>query len=153
MAVVKSCFAAAISPASTSGPGASAAARVRALIPQVADAVHHGTLGVLRSVAVTGDARRRGIGTALTRARLDAQWDAGATTVISLAWARGDHRPAAGPLSDAGLRQAGTLELFWLEDSLTRGYTCPECDHPCRCAAAVFTVDRSGQPITGFLHR
>lgn len=136
-------------------PDATAAARVRFLVPEVADAVHNGTLGVLRSVAVTRDARGQGIATALVRARLDALWAAGATTVISVAWVRGDRCPAAGPLTAGGLHQAGLLDRFWFEDSVTRGYRCPDCEGPCGCTAAVFTVDRaaSGQPNVGFGHR
>lgn len=103
-------------------PDPTAAARVRFLVPHVADAVHDGTLGVLRSVAVTHDARRQGVATELTRARLDALWAAGATTVISVAW--------------------------------VRGYRCPDCEGPCACTAAVFTVDRgTGQPNGDSPHR
>lgn len=119
-------------------PGPQAADRVLALFPTVNPGLTG--VGLVRSVAVDPEARRQGVASSLIRRAMGDLWDAGVHRAVAVGWIHGGRCPVEKPLLDAGFVQVDVLEDLWLEDSLERGYACPECGPMgCRCPAAIFT--------------
>lgn len=119
-------------------------ARIRAALNQP----HLSSVGLLRSVTVLDGWRNRGIATRL--AKHTTTWLDGRKPPleISLAWVKPNGScPAAGILESAGFEAATTLDSFWTEDSTSRGYDCPVCGNPCRCAAKLY--HRLPSPVVG----
>ena len=98
----------------------------------------------LRTLVVEPALRKRGLGSALARMALarypDARW-------ISPAWID-RNRIAADPMLRAlGFAPQRRVPDYWLADSLERGYACPCCGNPCRCAAMVYALQKQeGKP-------
>lgn len=97
-----------------------------------------GPVDSIDTVVTASQARGTGVGTLLLDEMLRLLGHFGAGHVATLAWVRGGRAPVAGPLSRLGHRQVGTLHRLWLQDSLERGYDCPDCGRPCACSAKVF---------------
>ena len=98
-------------------------------------------IGLLRTVAVEPDARQRGVASLLVTRAVDGLWEAGADRVICIGWVRDGTCAVQGALTRAGFAPVGHLPHFWLEDSLERGYACPDCPNGhCRCGAVVFAA-------------
>jgi GNAT superfamily N-acetyltransferase len=95
-------------------------------------------LGLLQSVAVKDGCRGRGVGTALSRAIVECLQGDGATAVLAISWESGAKNSSGRMLEAVGFRRLAHIEEFWKEDSLRRGYRCPRCGNPCRCAAVLY---------------
>jgi ribosomal protein S18 acetylase RimI-like enzyme len=95
-------------------------------------------LGLLQSVAVKPGCRGQGIGTGLSRALLDHLKRAGANAVLAVSWESGTRDSSAGMLEAVGFQRVARVAEFWKGDSLRRGYTCPRCGNPCRCAGVLY---------------
>ncbi len=98
----------------------------------------HQTIGFFKSIAVTAKMKGRGIGTALLQRSLDWLEQKRATIVIALAWEAGGVCFAKGILESVGFQPIAHIENFWYQDSVEKGYQCPTCGNPCRCAANVY---------------
>lgn len=96
------------------------------------------TLGLLRTVAVDSDYQKKGAGTRLVEAALEALKKAGATHIVSFAW-RTD-TAHIGPLLEAkGFQEKAVFDDFWHQESLDHDYLCPHCGHPCHCTAILYS--------------
>ena len=92
-------------------------------------------------MAVAPDARQRGVASLLVSRAVDGLWESGADRVICIGWVRDGACAIEGALTRARFAPAGHLPHFWLEDSLERGYACPDCPNGhCRCGALVFAA-------------
>ncbi len=98
---------------------------------------HH--VGILKSIVVKDSARGHGIGTALCQEAVKRLKQAGATCVMAVSWESGAQDNSRGMLEGLGLQFATRVEGFWTEDSIKKGYSCPKCGNPCRCAALLYT--------------
>ncbi|KGJ71938.1 hypothetical protein GY21_18745 [Cryobacterium roopkundense] len=112
--------------------------RVLALIPEL----EFNRTGLLRSVAVSPKARGNSVGTSLVRASVEALWDMGATSILSIGWTDIDGCHIQGPLEAMGFAVQGDLEDFWGADSISKNYQCPTCGQPCSCTARIFLLSR-----------
>lgn len=95
--------------------------------------------GLLSTVAVKDCFQGLGIGTAL--ARTCVQWLAATDVPFALMIARkgasGIH--IAKVLHKTGFTGQFEIPDYWVEDSVQRGYQCPDCgDPPCHCSAGVY---------------
>ncbi len=96
-------------------------------------------VGQLKSIAVKPGFRRHGVGTLLSRKALEELTTKGrCTAVIALVWESGSRESAGSLLEELGLKRKLRIEEFWKEDSIRKGYGCPQCGNPCRCAASFF---------------
>jgi ribosomal protein S18 acetylase RimI-like enzyme len=91
-------------------------------------------VGQLRSMAVGRRFRRRGLGTALTAARIAHLRGAGCTAVVSLSWLSGDPDNSQGVLRAHGLEPVAELPDHWRDVPVP----CPRCGLPCHCTAAAY---------------
>ena len=112
--------------------------RILALIPEL----EFNRTALLRSVAVSPKARGNSVGTGLIKAAVEALWDMGATSIISIGWTDLDGCHIQGPLEAMGFEEQGDLAGFWHDDSVSKNYQCPTCGQPCSCIARVFFKSR-----------
>jgi GNAT superfamily N-acetyltransferase len=113
--------------------------RVARLLPNL----RFNRTGLLRSIAVSSKARGNGVGTNLVRASVEALWQRGATSILSIGWTDADGCHIQGPLESVGFTAHGDLPDFWKRDSVEKDYQCPTCGQPCECVARIFTMDRA----------
>lgn len=105
---------------------------------EAVSALQPGRTGLIKSIAVAPEYRGRGVAKALIQRGLRELAAHGAERCYSLAWESArDGCMLCGALTAAGFERVALLERFWYQDSLTRGYVCPACGHPCVCAAWV----------------
>jgi GNAT superfamily N-acetyltransferase len=96
-------------------------------------------VGKLMHAAVAPFARRRGILRMLIAARTEWLRERGAQTLITEAWVKASGEiPVARAFVAAGFAAEATVRAYWSSESERDGYCCPECGHPCRCAATLF---------------
>lgn len=93
------------------------------------------TVGILQSFVVKHTHRGQGVGTELCQEAIRHLRQSGATCLLALSWESGAGKSSRGLLDRLGLKVVARLEEFWRDDSLARGYHCPRCGNPCRCAA------------------
>lgn len=124
------------------GGGLVLAARARGgVLAGVVTTIHP---DLVKTVVVAPEWRRRGIGTALLAEATHRLATAGADEVRCLAWVRrGGFVPAARLLVRAGFHPIRIIPEAWREDSLRRGYACPDCGHPCVCSAVEYRIEWS----------
>jgi GNAT superfamily N-acetyltransferase len=102
------------------------------------------SIGLLRSIAVEPNYRRRGVATDLTEACIAWCAQQGASTMLTFAWlAHTDAQQASpqltGVLKHTGFTWVETIDNYWTQDSQSKHYQCPACGPTCTCAAAVYT--------------
>jgi GNAT superfamily N-acetyltransferase len=100
-------------------------------------------IGLLRSLAVAPNYRRRGVATDLTEACITWCAEHGASTMMTFAWLpHTDPQQAmpqlTGVLKHAGFTLVETIDNYWTQDSQSKRYQCPVCGPTCTCAAAVY---------------
>ena len=89
----------------------------------------------IRSLAVTPARQRQGIGARLLQAAFNdhpgQNWEA-------TLWKNTDGQvPAQRLFESLGFEAVAEREDYCKEDSITRGYTCAQCGHPCTCSAVL----------------
>lgn len=100
---------------------------------------------LVKTIVTAPEWRGRGIGAALLAEATCRLAAAGAGEARCLAWVRGGGSvPAARLLERAGFRRARVIPKAWREDSLRRGYACPDCGCPCLCSAVEYVAAVSG---------
>lgn len=102
------------------------------------------SIGLLRSIAVAPNDRRRGVATDLTGACITWCAEHGASTMLTFAWLpHTDSQQAvpqlSGVLQHTGFTRVETIDNYWTQDSQSKHYQCPVCGPTCTCAAAVYT--------------
>lgn len=97
-----------------------------------------GPAGILKSVAVHQDSRRKGMAGELVRAIASQLTGMGAGSIVSLGWTDADGCHIQTALESAGFTAAGDITDYWRKDSLAHGYSCPSCGLPCLCTARIF---------------
>lgn len=104
--------------------------------------------GLAETVVVSPDARGHGLGTHLMKdicAHITAL--SGAPLILP-AWRHHDGTvPADGLARHLGFVPYAIVNDYWFDESCLRGYMCPSCGNPCRCAARLYVLsqpDHSG---------
>ena len=95
-------------------------------------------VGILKSGAVSPEARGTGIGTAVTGATIEALFREGASCVIGMAWTDADGCHAEGMMHRLGFQKRGDIPNLWHQESIDEGYGCPSCGNPCHCTGRIF---------------
>ncbi|HEX2855732.1 MAG TPA: GNAT family N-acetyltransferase [Opitutaceae bacterium] len=96
-------------------------------------------VGMLSSAAVRKEFRRRGIGTQMVDAGLQLLRDRGCTMCVSISWESGSIESSKQVLEASGFELVSTVPNHWQQDSVDRGYECPNCGGPpCTCAASFY---------------
>lgn len=108
--------------------------RVASLVPEL----QFNRTALLRSVAVSPQARGNGVGTDLVRASVENLSGKGATSILSVGWTDLDGCHIQGPLEAMGFQERGDLDDFWKQESMAKNYQCPTCGFPCECVARIF---------------
>lgn len=114
-----------------------------ALIPDdVKAANEHGTLGVIKSIAIREKFRGHGIGAKLIQA---AERELGARNVEAIlvpAWTRDGRTPIEPILVKAGYRHWLDVEGYWQDACESGEFACIALDGRCRCAVRFFRKAR-----------
>lgn len=94
-------------------------------------------VGVLKTLVVSEAARGRGIGSRLTRERL--QWLSGkARDAVTISWSEAAVA-AKMLLTSCGFHEVARLAFPFAQDSVHHGIDCPACGSPpCACAGSLF---------------
>jgi ribosomal protein S18 acetylase RimI-like enzyme len=96
-------------------------------------------VGVIKTIAVSNDFQKRGVGYTLTLASYNELSKRDVQAVASIAWKRGTRINAHGVLSAAGLRPHKIIPDYWKNDSITQKFKCPNCgEPPCNCSAVLY---------------
>jgi GNAT superfamily N-acetyltransferase len=95
-------------------------------------------VGSLEAMAVAPGWRRQGLGTRLVERRLEWLVERGCDAAVAVAWL-----PAVGDTSEPVFKALGftgtePVADFYLEESIRDGWTCPVCQGPDHCAAAMY---------------
>ncbi len=107
------------------------------------------SIGLLRSIAVAPNYRRRGVATDLTETCISWCTEHGASTMLAFAWLphttpqQATPQQAmpqlAGVLEHTGFTLVERIDNYWTQDSQSKHYQCPVCGPTCVCAATVYT--------------
>lgn len=93
---------------------------------------------LLKSIITDAEYRKLGIASELVEGVNGWAASKNAGRVLSIGWEDQYGCHIQGTLERQGYKQLGRVEEFWLADSLTHGYSCPTCGHPCHCNAVFF---------------
>lgn len=98
--------------------------------------------GLAETVVVAPESRRRGFGARLMRAVYTQILVASSGAPLLLpAWRHHDGAvPADGLARRLGFVPYAIVPDYWFADSWARGYSCPSCGSPCRCAAHLYVL-------------
>ncbi|MEQ9064314.1 MAG: GNAT family N-acetyltransferase [Vicingaceae bacterium] len=91
---------------------------------------------IIKTVAVMPTIAGQGIGTGLTMFAFDQNPNA---SVIGIIWKRKSLNAFEQIMLKLGGKKILEIKGFWKDDSLKKGYKCPECgEPPCNCKAVVY---------------
>lgn len=95
-------------------------------------------IGLLKTIAVDHSYTNRGVGKALTEARLKALKQR-VEHVFSVSWQQKKESFNTRLLENRGLNCKKSIPNYWAEDSIEKAYYCNECGAPpCSCAALIY---------------
>lgn len=97
-------------------------------------------IGVIRTIAVSLDFQRRGIGNKLLKESLLLLSQRGAEIIIIVGWksCKGTKIHSLAQLNN--FRIIGEIKNYWYEDSQSKMYGCPVCgEPPCECSAVIYS--------------
>jgi ribosomal protein S18 acetylase RimI-like enzyme len=103
-------------------------------------------VGCVQTLVVDPRYRRSGGGSVLAGRLLALLRADGYATNLLFAWASGSGSTADGIAKRLGFECLGTLEEYWREDSVERGYNCPVCGNPCLCDVNVWVITQDVLP-------
>lgn len=97
--------------------------------------------GLAETVVVSPDARGRGLGTRLMRDVCAHITVSSGAPLVLPAWRHHDGVvPTDGLARRLGFVPYAIVPDYWFADSWARGYSCPACGSPCRCAAHLYVL-------------
>lgn len=105
-------------------------------LPDVFGSLDHA--GWLQSSAVDPAWQRKGIGSLLLDRRLRLLRQNGCKSAVAVVWNYQQPSGSAGLLQTVGFQPQGTIPGYWRQDSILRGYSCPNCGPVCECPATIF---------------
>lgn len=96
-------------------------------------------IGVLDLIVVHPDYQRQGIGKSLFEKRLIEFKNRGISDLFLFHWIR-KNQVVPFIAKDFGFQELEVIPNYWKSESLTKNYTCPECDNspPCNCSCGVY---------------
>ena len=96
-------------------------------------------IGLLGIIAVENEFQGRGLGTALIKDTIKEFSKREINTIWSTAWRSSKGVNIGGILGKSGFQILKEIPDYWKEDSIKRGYHCPDCGPPpCKCSAVVY---------------
>ena len=95
-------------------------------------------LGYLATIVVSEKYRGNGLATALINkvTRLFAKMNI--SHIITTAWKHIGKINLQGVLIRCGYKKITEIPDYWYEDSIKKGYSCPQCGNPCHCSCVIF---------------
>lgn len=107
--------------------------------PMPRSVLHSELVGIIKTVAVGERYQGRGIGRNLTSACYKELLQKRVQSICSVAWKQDGHVNIGGILISLGLKVHVEISDYWMDDSLEKGYDCPECGQPpCHCTAVIY---------------
>lgn len=102
-------------------------------------------IGVLKSICITPEARRKGAGTRLTKDSFADLIKEDIDEIQVVAWRRADTNlaPLEIMMKQFPVSKSIVLEDYWLKDSQLKGYNCSVCGNPCNCSAQLISIPSS----------
>ena len=120
----------------------------KTLLPQEAEALCRGLkktfgefgdeIGYLATLAVSEKFHNNGIASALTAEAHKRFEKLGIGYIISTAWKRAGKINIGNILLRNGYNVMTEIPDYWYEDSVKKGYLCPQCGNPCHCSCVIF---------------
>jgi ribosomal protein S18 acetylase RimI-like enzyme len=96
------------------------------------------SIGVLKSIAVSREFKKNGIGTLLTKQSIKLIQKT-SKEIISICWEQKGDTPILAILEKCGMRLIHEIDEFWKIDSLIKKYNCQICGPPpCRCRGLIY---------------
>ena len=95
-------------------------------------------LGYLATIVVSEKYRGNGLATVLIDKVTDIFAQMNITHIISTAWKHIGKINLQGVLTRCGYKKVMEIPDYWYEDSIKKGYSCPQCGNPCHCSCVIF---------------
>lgn len=97
------------------------------------------SFGFIDIVATKEEYKGKGIASSLVQDCLKELLERGIKQVFSAAWKDKDNINIGKVLEKSGLIPAKEIKNYYYEESLNKGYNCPNCGNPpCKCSAVIF---------------
>ena len=103
------------------------------------DILYVNTIGYLKTLAVASNYQGYGIASDLVKHALRLMDNADCKTVFSTAWKHLGVTNIENVLLNNGFTKRDEIPNYWYEDSIEKGYSCPQCGNPCRCSCVIFS--------------
>ncbi len=98
------------------------------------------SIGVLKMIAVNHKYSNQGIGTSLTKHRIEILKKS-TNSIFAVSWEHKQDIQNTKILQKFGLTLKRKIENYWKEDSLDKGYSCEQCvAPPCKCCALIYVM-------------
>lgn len=96
------------------------------------------SIGILKTIAVDSAFSNQGIGTLLTRHRIEIIKKK-TTSILAISWEHKKNLANTKMLEHFGLSLKRKIKNYWKKDSLLKTYTCETCGTPpCKCSALIY---------------
>jgi GNAT superfamily N-acetyltransferase len=94
---------------------------------------------MLKTIAIHPNHQKKGLGTALLKATLNALKEEKIQDLYVIAWKSGNTVNLASLLSEFNFKPMAAIPEYWYADSLEKKYVCPACGGPpCVCSALLY---------------
>ncbi len=94
-------------------------------------------VGLLDQLCVKKRYENNGIGTDLTRTRIEALRMTGIKKVIAVSWNCGEDTGNNEILESLGFTRHEVVDNYWRAESIRDDFSCP-CGHPCTCTGVIY---------------
>lgn len=94
-------------------------------------------VGFLDQLCVSETYENNGIGTALTKTRIEALETRDVSDLIAVSWNCGDATGSNRLLESHGFDRHEAVDNYWLEESIATNFVCP-CGYPCTCTGVIY---------------
>lgn len=95
-------------------------------------------IGLIKSVAVRPEYRHRGIGTKLTIQSMIRLKKMSCDFFLAVSWISNRPDSSQGMFEKLGFENMLNIPNYWTQDSIEKGYSCPNCGNPCHCTASFY---------------
>ena len=97
-------------------------------------------IGVIKTIAVDNKYKGYGVGRKLAEDCYNELLRKKVQSLCSVAWKGKEKVNINGILTNLGFERYIEIPDYWSEDSLQKGYSCPNCGQPpCHCSAVIYT--------------